>query len=331
MEKTIALTNYISSLPRDQREGGMNALTPYYTVVLSDLAEDLVAICEFLDTAQRDEVGIVGHFVATTNNHSRYIMLAVFLAAARLGGISLLSSNVNEIWRDQAVVFARRIPVPDGCLSTTQADRELRIIYIINRLWKHVQYAEEEGPDNAIAFAQQALHQVVDEEVMGISWQRKDPVVLWAVCAAMSWVMLKVENMAQLLLRGDSFKSLYVESEGFEEFGCVRFMDQVFRPRPYLINQAIISSSFNPAFHYTSHKQRTTSSIHGSLFEVCLEFLYLFSHISYSIFDISMSDVPHSYLVTLSCESSKIYKAFTLIVEVNKISVLRYQLHHRLS
>lgn len=217
MEKTMAMTNAIASLPRDQREGTTNALIPIYEEVSGDLAADLMTICNYMAIADGDELSMVGHHVAITNNHSRYSMLAVFLAAARLGTVSLTTCGVHDTWIEKAIAFAKKMPVPISCMSAPQEDRELRIVDAINRIWIHIELAEKNGTDDSIESAQRALHRFVDEEVMGICWQRADPAVLWAVCAALFWAMLRVDGMAKLLLRGDIFKSLYVETEGFED------------------------------------------------------------------------------------------------------------------
>jgi hypothetical protein len=217
MEKMAAMTNAISSLPRDQREGSTNALIPVYSDPTVDLAEDFIKICDWLEIADGRELSIVGHYVAATNNHSRYIMLAVFLAAARLGRVSLETASFDQIWTAKAIVYGKRMQVPPGCISTTQEEREPRIVEAVSRLWVHIQTAQVEGTDNAIQWAQRQYHRVVDEEVQGIYWKQKDPVVLWAVSAALYRSMLGVGGMAKLLLRGDSFKSLEVPSDGFED------------------------------------------------------------------------------------------------------------------
>lgn len=228
MEKTVAMTNAIASLPRDQREGTTNALIPIYKEVSGDLDADLAAICSYLDTAGGEQLAIVGHFVAVTNNHSRYIMLAVFLASARLSPIPLMTNVFHGSWQDKAASFAKRMPVPVGCISTPQTDRELRINEAINNLWSFIQLADSKGTDDSIQSMQRAFHQFVDEEVMGICWRTADPAVLWAVCAGLFWTMLKIDGMAELLLRGDSFKSLYVESEGFEDL----WLREIYKSKP---------------------------------------------------------------------------------------------------
>ena len=216
MEKTAAMANAIASLPRDQREGTTNALIPIYTVLNGDLGADLMIISEYIDMTDGRELSIVGHHVAATNNHSRYSMLAVFLAATRLGSISLFSSGFGNRWTAKAVAFAKKILVPTDCVSRPQEDREQYIVDVVSRLWGHVQLADQDDSSHTIDLAQRALHRFVDEEVQGICWRKKDPAILWAVCAAFFKTMLDVDGMANLLLQGDSFKTLYVETEAFE-------------------------------------------------------------------------------------------------------------------
>ncbi|KJZ68393.1 hypothetical protein HIM_12218 [Hirsutella minnesotensis 3608] len=217
MEKMAAMTNAIASLPRDQREGTTNALIPVYTELAGDLAADLMRLCDYIDTADGQELSIIGHHVAATNNHSRYSLLAVFLAAARLGKVSLATGGFCDVWTAKAITYTRKIRVPIGCVSTPQEDRKLRIVHAVSRLWIYIQLADQDGTDGFIELAQRALHKFVDEEVQGICWRRVDPAVLWAVAAALFWTMSNVDSMGKLLLRGDRFKSLYVETEGFED------------------------------------------------------------------------------------------------------------------
>lgn len=217
LDKTVAIMNALASLPRDQREGTTNGLIPIYFDVSGDLKADLLAICDYLDTTDGEQLAMMGHFVAANNNHSRYIMLAVLLAATRLGRIPLKKAGFHETWHEKAAAFAKRINLPVDCMSTPQVDREHRIADAINNIWNHIQFAEFDGTDATIKSAQRALHQFIDEEVMGICWKRADAVVLWAVCASLFWNLIKLDRVAEFLLCGDGFKSLHVESDGYED------------------------------------------------------------------------------------------------------------------
>ncbi|KAK5989530.1 hypothetical protein PT974_11057 [Cladobotryum mycophilum] len=142
---------------------------------------DLRLICDYIETVDGRELSIAAHFVASNNIHSRYIMLPVFLASSRLG-----------------------------------EDRERRILDAIHRLWVIVEATDKDGSDDAIAAAQRALHRFIDEETQWACWKKADPAVLWAVCAGMFWASSNIDGMASFMMRGDDFKSLYVETEGFD-------------------------------------------------------------------------------------------------------------------
>ncbi|KAI5461909.1 hypothetical protein BGZ63DRAFT_382567 [Mariannaea sp. PMI_226] len=217
IDKLASLTNAIASIARDQREETTNALIPVYTQLGGDLAADLAAVCTYIENTDGAELSVLAHFVAAHSIHSRYIMLGIFLAAARLGKISLTARGVQDTWEKKSVSFSKRMAVPEGCVSTSQEDREKHIVHAISYIWVQVQHAERQGTDSAIGSAQRALHKFVDEEAQGISWKRVDPVVMWAVIAGFFVSMVSVDGMAGLLLRGESFKSLHVESEGFED------------------------------------------------------------------------------------------------------------------
>ncbi|KAK5994759.1 hypothetical protein PT974_03142 [Cladobotryum mycophilum] len=212
-----ALANAIASLPRDQREGTTNALIPVYKDTNGDLAADLKVVRDWLDTTNGPLLSIAGHYVASGNIHARYCLLGVFLAAARLAKISLATSRNFYIWKEKAVAYSRRVAVPQGHLTTTQTSREQRIDSAINKLWKTIKVAEQDGSDDGFAIAHRTLHKFIDQEAMTICWKTADPAVLWAVLAALFWTMINVDEMAELLMRGDEFKSLYLESEGFED------------------------------------------------------------------------------------------------------------------
>jgi hypothetical protein len=217
IDKMSAIANAIASLPRDQREGTTNALIVVYTELAGDLAADLAEMCDYVETANGPRLSMAGHEVAATNNHPRYSMLAVFLAAARLGRISLTTRGLCETWTVKAVAYAGRVIAPTSCISKPHVDRQRRVESAVSRLWIHIRLADETGTDEAIQPAQRAFHRFIDEEVQGICWRTRDPAVLWAVSAAMFVAMCQVDGMAELLLRGESFKPLYVESEGYEQ------------------------------------------------------------------------------------------------------------------
>lgn len=220
LDKVAAMANAVASLPRDQREGTKNALIPVYNGSAARLERDMAGLCAYIgEDAGGPELAMVGHQIGVTNIHSRYSMFAVFLAALRLGGVSLTdSSPLRSMWAERAVRCAEKMTtVPEGCKLTSQADRKPLIEEAVDRLWASVVRASAAGTDEALADAQRSLHRFVDEEAQGTCWGEKDPAVLWGVCAAMFWTMMAVEGMAGWLLAGDDFKALYVRTEGYEE------------------------------------------------------------------------------------------------------------------
>ncbi|EGX45686.1 hypothetical protein AOL_s00140g2 [Orbilia oligospora ATCC 24927] len=226
MEQTAAMMNFIASLPRDQRTNTQNALIPVWSEPGTDLAVDFKTLSDYSDNTRGPELSAIGQYSASHNNHSRYIMLAVFLAAARLGKTPL--SGFRDIHLAKAIELAPKIQVPTNRLCTPHEDRMPRITSIITHLWEYIERSNDQKTDDCIASAQRALHRVIDEEIQGICWMRKDPAVLWAVCAALFWTMLNIDGMAAFLLQGDAFKFLEVESDGFED----SWLDEIYASKP---------------------------------------------------------------------------------------------------
>ena len=135
LDQIAAMANAIASLPRDQRERTTNALIPVYHGLPEDLTRDMTKLCDYIENTEGPEVAMVGHQVAVTNNHSRYSMLAVFLASIRLGSISLATSPLCSLWTQRAIRCSEKITAPAGCLSTTSEERSHRIADAISRLW----------------------------------------------------------------------------------------------------------------------------------------------------------------------------------------------------
>ena len=228
LEHVTAMANAIASLPRDQREGTTNALIPIYEGSTSKLADDLATLCDYVDTVKGGELSMVGHFVAANNNHARYIMLAVFLAAARIGRVSFKEAGVLETWKMKSLEFYKKSEVPEGCVTWPDDERERGIAEMIDALWPKIEAAGNDGSDEGFKDAQRALHRVVDEKLQSICWRMQDPVVLWAPMAALFYTLCKVDGMAGLLMQGDSFKSLKVQSDGFEK----EWLDKIYASGP---------------------------------------------------------------------------------------------------
>ena len=217
MEKMSAFTNAVSSISRDQREGTKNALIPVYSDPSMNLDADLKTCVEYLDVADGRELSIVGHYVAATNNHSRYIMLAVFLAALRLDSIYLQREVFYAQWKETSLAYCKRTAVPPACIRKPDQECEEHIEEAVSHLWEAIRAANKENTDDSISTAQRAYHRFVDEEVQGIYWRTKDPRVLWAVSAALYRLILAFPGISGLFMRGDEFKSLYVQTDIYED------------------------------------------------------------------------------------------------------------------
>ncbi|KAI9896763.1 hypothetical protein N3K66_007785 [Trichothecium roseum] len=228
LEDISAITNTIASSPRDQREGTTNSMISIYTNSTSSLADDLVKICAYLDTTEGPELSLAGHFVAANNNHSRYIMLAVFLAAARHGNVSFADDSFRQTWLSKSLELGDKIKVPEGCLATPRKEWESRITAAVDRMWPFIETANKENTESSIQAAQRALHRFVDEELQRTCWRTADPTVLWATCVALFLGLCKIEGIAELLLEGGAYKSLYVEGEGHED----EWLKEVYASKP---------------------------------------------------------------------------------------------------
>ena len=216
MEYFLALMNAVASCPRDEREKTTNSLLNAYRLPGTDLGKDMKSFVEWIDSLGGSELALVGHAVVSGNCGKRYIMLAVLLAAVRLKKLSVKSGGGLLLWESKSLEYSRRMNVPDGSLSLPQHERDARIRGSIDHLWPFIEAINISGTDSDIENAQMALRQWIDEEAQHIAWRQEDPVILWSICAALYYILTRIEGLSTGLLDGDGFQYLKLDIDSFE-------------------------------------------------------------------------------------------------------------------
>ncbi|KAJ6256888.1 hypothetical protein Dda_8758 [Drechslerella dactyloides] len=217
LESFAAFANAMASIPRDQREGTTNnSIISIYSEPGNDLATDLTRICKYIDATEGPELSMLGHLMLTNNNHSRYIMLSVFLSAIQLGNISLANMNFQDIWLANAIKLVDRMAVPTGSLLVSRLNREQRIRNAISRLWEPIKVADEDHTEASVEASQLELNKFLQTECMEICWRRADPTVMWGTCLGYFRTMCDIDGIADLIMQGDTFKHIRVKSDGYE-------------------------------------------------------------------------------------------------------------------
>ncbi|KAF3919241.1 hypothetical protein AA313_de0207916 [Arthrobotrys entomopaga] len=217
LENFAAFVNAMASIPRDQREGTTNnSVVTIYSESENDLGADLNKICHYIDTVEGAELSMLGHIILTNNNHSRYIMLSIFLSSARLGNISLRKIGFREVWLSNAIEFATRMAVPSGSLSMSSVDRDLRINSAVDQLWDSISVVDEDQTETSTEKAQLLLNRFLQRECMEITWRRADPTVMWGICVGYFRAMIGIDGMAEWIMEADTFKHIQARSDDKE-------------------------------------------------------------------------------------------------------------------
>ncbi|KAF3931644.1 hypothetical protein ABW20_dc0106551 [Dactylellina cionopaga] len=217
LENFAAFANAIASIPRDQREGTTNnSIVTIYSEPGNDLGTDLGKICNYIDTTEGAVLSMLGHVLLTNDNHSRYIMLSVFLSSARLGNISLKRIGFRDSWLSNAIKFANKMVVPSGSLSMPRSDREKRIGRAVDHLWDYIKVADEDRTETSTETSQLILNRFLQKESMEVCWRRADPTVMWGICVGYFRAMCGIEGIADFIMRADSFKHICARSDDRE-------------------------------------------------------------------------------------------------------------------